>query len=727
MSIATQTRTRSYTKTAVLVALLGLGLAAAAALFNHQNTLDPIRISTQIDTESPYYQDWYLAAEITTTESSTGDFYPDIAVDSTGVSHICTAFGSLRHYIPSNGTNEEIDPLGAAGVNSGCNIVLDSSDQVHISACSANALYYYYQLAGVWTEEVIDNTIDCSPSTLGYSMTVDSAGNVYQSYYDDTNADLSVAKRDASTSSWTTTDVDTSVNDTGFKNTIALDSTDHVYLAYNDTTNGVIKFSSFDGTNWTTSTVADGEWPTMTIDHSDRIHILYVDGAEVIHSYSDDASTWQTETVENADGGAEMEVAVDEFNQLFLLDVDNTDNTDDRGAALSSPFISTNAGGAWTVGSIAASTNGVQYSNGLGLAIDATGKLHIAYLTQYDDQHIEYLNNVYGDTKIVGGANIGQYNDIALDTNNLPYLATYNSSTGGNVVWDWTGSTWEMETVDTGSNNGLYNSIAISSSGIVSLSYYDANNGDLKLATRSRAGNWTKESVDTTNDTGLYTALALDSSSRPHISYYNATTADLYYAYKQRSGSWSKQFVDGVEADMGKYSSIAIGSDGRVHICYYDDTHNQLKHARNTGSGWTRTVVDTASGSHCSIAVNSANDTDIISYYDSTNRQLKLASVSYGASTTVTTETVDATTDTGTFTSVAYDSDENIVISYYDAGNGDLKYALKEDAVWTTRTLDIDHASTDAGQYTALAIDDFDHAHIAHSDVTNGYLLYTYY
>ena len=80
---------------------------------------------------------------------------------------------------------------------------------------------------------------------------------------------------------------------------------------------------------------------------------------------------------------------------------------------------------------------------------------------------------------------------------------------------------------------------------------------------------------------------------------------------------------------MGYYTSIAIDSNDAVHISYYDTTNVDLKYATcssgcTSASNWDNVSVDTTGdvGRYSSIAIDS-NDAVHISYYDATNDDLK--------------------------------------------------------------------------------------------------------
>ena len=73
-----------------------------------------------------------------------------------------------------------------------------------------------------------------------------------------------------------------------------------------------------------------------------------------------------------------------------------------------------------------------------------------------------------------------------------------------------------------------------------------------------------------------------------------------------------------------------------------------------------------------------SNDAVHISYYDTTNKDLKYATCasSCSSASSWTTTSVDTTGIVGPYTSIAIDSNDAVHISYRDATNSDLKYAV---------------------------------------------------
>ena len=172
--------------------------------------------------------------------------------------------------------------------------------------------------------------------------------------------------------------------------------------------------------------------------------------------------------------------------------------------------------------------------------------------------------------------------------------------------------------------------------------------------------------------------------------------------------------------NVGANSSIAIGADGNPVISYYDITNVNLKVAKCNdpacaGGDETITAVDSTGdvGGHSSIAIETDGN-PVISYYDSTNGDLKVAKyvVSGGtgcASSAWTCTTVDSTGDVGSYTSLAIGADGFPVIAYRDNGNKALKYVDCANATCSSYdsgplTVDDPGSGTFSGAYISLAV-----------------------
>ena len=231
---------------------------------------------------------------------------------------------------------------------------------------------------------------------------------------------------------------------------------------------------------------------------------------------------------------------------------------------------------------------------------------------------------------------------------------------------------------------------------------------------------------------GSSTSIAIDSNDAVHISYYDATNTGLKYATCSSgcttTSNWNIVSVD-TTGNVGWWTSIAINSNNAVHISYYDSTNDDLKYATCTSSwsspsSWSKVTVDSSGdvGKYSSVAIDS-NDAVHISYRDSTNDDLKYATCSSSCSSASswTTSTIDSVGNVGSRTSIAIDSNDALHISYHDITNGDLKYATDQSGSWANTT--VDSVGT-VGQYTSIAIDSNDVVHISYYDATNKDLKY---
>ena len=133
-----------------------------------------------------------------------------------------------------------------------------------------------------------------------------------------------------------------------------------------------------------------------------------------------------------------------------------------------------------------------------------------------------------------------------------------------------------------------------------------------------------------------------------------------------------------------KHSSVTIGADGLGLISYYANHELKAAHCSDSAcSSATLTTLDSEwrdinntgdLGNYSSVTIG-ADGLGLISYYDATNADLKVAHCSDAACSSATTITLDSDEDVGMYTSVTIGADGLGLISYYDATHGDLKVA----------------------------------------------------
>jgi hypothetical protein len=235
---------------------------------------------------------------------------------------------------------------------------------------------------------------------------------------------------------------------------------------------------------------------------------------------------------------------------------------------------------------------------------------------------------------------------------------------------------------DPSADVGKYTSITIGSDGYGIVSYYDTTNANLKVAhcSNTECTAATLTALDTTGNVGPYTSIILGVDGLPLISYYDVTNTNLKVAHCSNVNCTSATLttLDNNAGNVGQYSSIAVGSDGLGLVSYYDATNTNLKvaHCSNvTCTSATLTTLDNNAGNVGQYtAINVGGDgMGVMSYYDATNGDLKVAHCSNATCSVSTNVTVDSTGNVGQATAMTVGADGFPLISYYDVTNTGLK------------------------------------------------------
>ena len=318
------------------------------------------------------------------------------------------------------------------------------------------------------------------------------------------------------------------------------------------------------------------------------------------------------------------------------------------------------------------------------------------------------------------------YTSIAVDSLGFKHIS-YHVDSVKDLFYatDKTGA-WTVTLIDSDSNG--YTSIAIDSNDNIHISYYkNANGGELTYTTCSSSCSsvfsWTSTVVDN-GQSFLDQQITIDANNALHISYYDGSNYDLKYAKCSSScsstSSWTTLLIDS-DGQVGSGNSLAVDSNNNPHISYYDFINQNLKYATCSSScelisSWTNTTLDTTgnSGSDTSIAIDS-NDNIHIAYtgqFVINVNSLKYATDESGSWLYSTIETGTPSMSSGIENSIAIDSNDNIHISYYNSANG-LNYATDYTGTWVISTLDTPRFSST--RYTDIAIDSGDNIHISYS------------
>ncbi len=288
---------------------------------------------------------------------------------------------------------------------------------------------------------------------------------------------------------------------------------------------------------------------SLRLDSAKLPHVAY--GADHLYYASYNGTTWDIQTVDASAGvGAYASLA---------LGSDDTPHISYYDAVRGALKYATRIGGTWyiqTVDSLPRANMSAAALQDLDPTQPLAGPAEQRAWSQAN------LNTVIASedsvqTETTEG--IGRYSSIAVDAFNHPSISYYDAKNGDLKYAHWTGSAWDIQTVDSDYNVGAYNSLAMDKDGNPYISYYDVTNQDLRFA-RWTGVKWAYKLVDSGGNVGLYTSIAVDGSKRAYISYYDATNGNLKYAYYSGT-SYTIQTVDIAGTDYtGYFTSIGLNN-----------------------------------------------------------------------------------------------------------------------------------------------------------------------
>ncbi|MGY8699008.1 MAG: putative Ig domain-containing protein, partial [Candidatus Poseidoniales archaeon] len=344
-----------------------------------------------------------------------------------------------------------------------------------------------------------------------------------------------------------TTSVYTS-GDSGWHNSIVIDSNDKAHIVFYRDDNSNLMYSTNKTGSWVTSSIETsnnvGKYCNLAIDSNDGLHVSYQynSGNELRYAYkSASSSSWSTTTIDNT-GGKFTSIALDSNDKPHIA---YRDSGGDLGYA-------EKTGGSWSFSAVQ-SVGDTAFTS---IAIDSNDDIHIAYYDANikDMFHLTDTSGSWVRTTLedIGSNTGGTSLDIAIDpTTDEPGISYFDLDATSLKYTYYTGTSWSATTVENSADYGRFNSIAYDSLGNVHISH-ELNGADDLYYTSDKTGSWVSTAVHTTNSAGTYTAIAVDSNDDIHIAYRYNTGADLYHATVQgyNAGSVTRTGVTGATCSI---------------------------------------------------------------------------------------------------------------------------------------------------------------------------------
>ena len=228
--------------------------------------------------------------------------------DSTGIYYACYANSSLYFASSTDGVNWTTSTLDAyvaspyTGYGSDCNVVIDSTDKVHLitrktDSTYKSALWYRtYTKSGGWASgaEITSRT---TGSAYAFNTAVDSSDNVHVIY----NVIITGGYRDIyyikkTGASWgSETQVTHTTNQSYYNPNIAVDSANNLHIVYSGYLSGYtykqILYKKYSGGSWGSETrLSDNDYKGMSIawiaiTSNDYLHVVWHGGSADANIY----------------------------------------------------------------------------------------------------------------------------------------------------------------------------------------------------------------------------------------------------------------------------------------------------------------------------------------------------------------------------------------------------------------------------------------------------------
>jgi hypothetical protein len=251
---------------------------------------------------------WSVTDAVTTSDKMQSGL--DLAVDGAGKLHVSygtySGSGYDQHCASGSTSSWTTSYVGLGG---GGTIVADAQGKRHLAYFGAvNAdIRYATDTTGSWAESVVATGLIATPFIARAS-----SGQLYIAYA--SNGILTLATE--SGTSWTTTQVSTSVDDAE-ATPLEVDSTGALHLTFLYEKNAVVSYvrhGTFSGGSWSfvdvDPSVTFVNHLAMALDHKDKVHVVYTDTSSLYYA-TNAFGGWGATALAAAQGAVSPTITVD--------------------------------------------------------------------------------------------------------------------------------------------------------------------------------------------------------------------------------------------------------------------------------------------------------------------------------------------------------------------------------------------------------------------------------
>ena len=396
-------------------------------------------------------------------------------------------------------------------------------------------------------------------------------------------------------------------------------------VAFNSWTDDELWIARYDGSNWSSALVAEGQeyyWLSLALDSYDNPAVVYLNNSDLMlaspkhyphtaqHNFEWEIDTVDTGLAEGCDPDVVLSWRV---NGPMIAYHDPV--SEDL-------MLATKTADVW-------SAEGVAETGDVGafpsIDLDTSSYPHIAYW----DREEGYLTHAWFDgadwsDEQLDASALGQ-GEISLRSYNARrFISYYHAETTSLKLATWDmGTGWTVETVDgAGAENvGYFNSTDVYYQDSSPLIWYRSDTQSVlrqASAIWDGAWDWTIEEIDSAGDPGKWVEGAADAGVFA-VSYLDAATDDLKVGVFD--GEWNIGAPD-VPGSVGMGSSCAWDYNDQLFVSYYDETNTALKIAYMMDGRWLdQTVALIGTQSDPQTAVFAAGRVWIVCY-DATSGNL---------------------------------------------------------------------------------------------------------